>query len=184
MSSSRPRPTAADSNSLKVIDEHSRLCLAIWVGRRCKAKDVVAVLEELTSLYPAPAYMRSDKWPDSTASQKSKGYAQALRVWCEASSTTSTPYIEPGSPWENGFVKSYELRSTASTTAGSGLCSSIPSCLPSLRRLKSWPIVGAGSTINSGCIWPPGAYAPGGSSTRESLDKWGLIRSRGAGTLL
>ncbi len=40
---------------LNVIDEHSRLCLAIRVGRRCKAKDVVAVLEELTSLYPAPA---------------------------------------------------------------------------------------------------------------------------------
>jgi len=36
-----------------VIDEHSRLCLAIRVGRRCKAKDVVAVVEELTSLYPA-----------------------------------------------------------------------------------------------------------------------------------
>ena len=53
----------ADGRRLKflnVIDEYSRLCLAIRVGRRCKAKDVVAVLEELTSLYPAPAFMRSD----------------------------------------------------------------------------------------------------------------------------
>ena len=44
----------ADARRLKflnVIDEHSRLCLAIRVGRRCKAKDVVADLEELTSLY-------------------------------------------------------------------------------------------------------------------------------------
>jgi putative transposase len=44
----------ADGRRLKflnVIDEHSRLCLAIRVGRRCKATDVVAVLEELTSLY-------------------------------------------------------------------------------------------------------------------------------------
>jgi transposase InsO family protein len=39
---------------LKVIDEHSCICLAIRVGRRCKAKDVVAVLEELTSAYPVP----------------------------------------------------------------------------------------------------------------------------------
>ena len=47
----------ADGRRLKflnVIDEHSRLCLAIRVGRRCKAKEVVAVLEELTSIYPAP----------------------------------------------------------------------------------------------------------------------------------
>lgn len=54
----------ADGRRLKVlnvIDEHSRLCLAIRVGRRCKAKDVVAVLKELTSLYQAPAFIRSDK---------------------------------------------------------------------------------------------------------------------------
>ena len=51
---------------LNVIDEHSRLCLAIRVGRRCKAKDVVAVLEELTSLYPAPAFIRSDNGPEGS----------------------------------------------------------------------------------------------------------------------
>jgi putative transposase len=48
----------ADGRRLKflnMIDEHSRLCLSIWVGRCCKAKDVVAVLEELTGLYTAPA---------------------------------------------------------------------------------------------------------------------------------
>ena len=60
-----------------MIDEHSRLCLAIRVGRRCKAKDVVAVLEELTSLYPAPAFIRSDNGPEFIA--------EALRNWCEAS---------------------------------------------------------------------------------------------------
>ena len=45
---------------LNVIDVHSRLCLAIRVGRRCKAKNVVAVLEALTSLYPSSTYNRSD----------------------------------------------------------------------------------------------------------------------------
>jgi transposase InsO family protein len=87
---------------LNVIDEHSRFCLAIWVGRRCKAKDVVAVLEELTTLYPAPMVIRSDNGPEFIA--------QALRDWCEASDTTSTAYIEPGSPWENGFAESLNGR--------------------------------------------------------------------------
>lgn len=57
----------ADGRRLKflnVIDEHSRLCLAIRVGRRCQAKDLVAVLEELTSLYPAPTFIRSDNGPE------------------------------------------------------------------------------------------------------------------------
>ncbi|QPN58426.1 IS3 family transposase [Synechococcus sp. CBW1107] len=95
----------ADGRRLKflnVIDEHSRLCLAIRVGRRCKAKDVVAVLEELTSLYPAPAFIRSDNSPEFIA--------KALRDWCEASTTTSTAYIAPGSPWENGFAESFNGR--------------------------------------------------------------------------
>jgi hypothetical protein len=53
----------ADGRRLKflnVSDDHSRLCLAIRVDWRCKAMDLVAVLEELTSLYPAPAFIRSD----------------------------------------------------------------------------------------------------------------------------
>jgi putative transposase len=46
----------------------------------------------------------------STASQKPKGYAQALRDWCEARTTTRTAYIAPGSPWENGFAESFNGR--------------------------------------------------------------------------
>jgi transposase InsO family protein len=67
----------ADGRRLKflnVIDEYSRLCLAIRVGRRCKAKDVVAVLEELTSLYPAPTFIRSDNGPEFNC------FAEALRL--------------------------------------------------------------------------------------------------------
>ena len=86
---------------LNVIDEHSRLCLAIRVGRRCKAKDVVAVLEDLTCLYPAPAFIRSDNGPELIS--------HALRRWTE-SSGTSTAYIEPGSPWQNGFAESFNGR--------------------------------------------------------------------------
>jgi putative transposase len=94
----------ADGRRLKflnVIDEHSRLCLAIRVGRRCRAKDVVAVLEELTSLYPAPAYIRSDNGREFIA--------HTLKRWTESSAST-TAYIEPGSPWQNGFSESFNSR--------------------------------------------------------------------------
>ena len=94
----------ADGRRLKflnVIDEHSRLCLAIRVGRRWKAKDVVTVREELTSLYPAPAFIRSDNGPEFIA--------HALRTWCKNSGTT-TAYIEPGSPWQNGYAESFNSR--------------------------------------------------------------------------
>jgi len=59
----------------------------------------VAVLEELTSLYPAPAFIPSHNGPEFIG--------QALRNWCDASTTTSTAYIAPGSPWENGFAESF-----------------------------------------------------------------------------
>jgi len=91
---------------LNVIDEHSRLFLAIRVGRRCKSKDVVAVLEQLTSLYPASVFIRSDNRPEFIA--------HALKRWRENSGTT-TAYIEPGSPWQNGFAER--------STAGSGISS-------------------------------------------------------------
>ena len=82
----------------KFIDDHSSLCLAIRVCRRCKPKDVVAVLDELTSLYPAPAFIRSDNG--------AKFSAHALKRWSENSATT-TAYIQPGSPWQNGFAESF-----------------------------------------------------------------------------
>jgi putative transposase len=95
----------ADGRRLKflnVIDEHSRPCLAIRVCRRCKARDMATVVEELTSVYPAPTFIRSDNGPEFIA--------QALRDWCEASTTTSTAYIEPGSPSENGCAESFNWR--------------------------------------------------------------------------
>jgi putative transposase len=59
------------------------------------------VLEELTSLYPAPAFIRSDNRPEFIAI--------ALTRWSEITCTT-TAYIEPGSPWQNGFVESFNSR--------------------------------------------------------------------------
>jgi len=86
---------------LNVFAEHSHLCLAICVGRRCKAKDVVAMPEELTSLYPAPFYIRSDNGPEVVA--------HALKRWCK-NRGTNTAYIEPGPTWQNGFAESFNSR--------------------------------------------------------------------------
>jgi len=92
----------ADGRRLKllnVIDVQSCLCLVILLRRSCKTKDVVAVLEKLTSLYPAPTFIRSNNGPEFIA--------EALRDWCEASDSTSTAYIEPGSRGENDFAESF-----------------------------------------------------------------------------
>lgn len=77
-----PFDATADGRRLKflnVIDEDSHLCQAIRLGRRCKARDVVAVLEKLIRLYPAPAFIRSDNGPEFIA--------HALRRWSESSGT-------------------------------------------------------------------------------------------------
>jgi putative transposase len=136
----------ADGRRLKflnVIEEHSRLCLAIRVGRRCKAKDVVAVLEELTSLYPAPTFIRSDNGPEFIA--------HALRLWCK-SSGTATAYIEPGSPWQNGFAESFNSR-VRDEFLNTELFATVA-------EAQGWLIVGAGSTTTSGPIRPSRGVSP------------------------
>lgn len=86
---------------LNIIDEYSRLSLAIRVGRRCRGQDVVDTLEELLMLYPAPENIRMDNGPEFIS--------KALRRWCEQQGTR-TAYVPPGSPWENGFVESFNSR--------------------------------------------------------------------------
>ena len=83
---------------LNVIDEFSRVCLAIRVGRRCKSVDVIDTIEELLKLYPPPTHLRMDNGPEFIA--------HALQEWCTGSGT-GTAYIPPGSPWENGFCESF-----------------------------------------------------------------------------
>ena len=64
---------------LNVIDEYSRVCLAIRVGRRCKAVDVIDTIEKLLKLYPAPTHLRMDNGPEFIA--------HALQEWCTGSGT-------------------------------------------------------------------------------------------------
>jgi len=83
---------------LTVVDEYSRECLAIEVGRNLTAMDVIEVLAALFAERGPPAYLRSDNGPEFTA--------KLVRQWLGALGV-GTLFIEPGSPWENGYVESF-----------------------------------------------------------------------------
>jgi len=79
---------------LTIIDEYSRECLAIDVERRFRSDDVLAKLTELFIRYGPSEYIRSDNGSEFTAI--------AVREWL-GKVGAKTLFIEPGSPWENGY---------------------------------------------------------------------------------
>ena len=83
---------------LTVIDEYSRQCLAIHVQRKLKSDDVLAVLTELFQRHGPPDHIRSDNGAEFTS--------HAVRDWLWRIGV-KTLYIEPGSPWENGYNESF-----------------------------------------------------------------------------
>lgn len=83
---------------LPVLDEYTRESLAIDVERSITAKDVIGVLGYLFAIRGAPAYIRSDNGPEFIA--------EAIKGWL-VDSGVGTLYIEPGSPWENGYMESF-----------------------------------------------------------------------------
>jgi len=83
---------------LTVIDEYTRKCLAIRVGSSLKSDDVVDTLSTLFITEGVPEYIRSDNGSEFTA--------KTTREWI-ASVRVKTAYIEPGSPWENGYNESF-----------------------------------------------------------------------------
>jgi putative transposase len=86
---------------LNVIDEFTRECLAIRVGRKLNSVDVVDLLSDLFILRGVPGHVRSDNGPEFIA--------KAVRAWIAAVGAT-TAYIEPGSPWENGYCESFNSK--------------------------------------------------------------------------
>ena len=83
---------------LTVVDEYTRECLAIDVARGLKSDDVLDQLAELFLTRGVPAHLRSDNGAEFTAKK--------VRQWLARVGVT-TLYIEPGSPWENGYVESF-----------------------------------------------------------------------------
>ena len=86
---------------LAILDEFTRECLAIDVERRMNHKTVLEMLAELFVHRGTPEYIRSDNGSEFTA--------EALREWLNKVNV-NTAYIEPGSPWENGYIESFNAR--------------------------------------------------------------------------
>ena len=83
---------------LTVVDEYSRECLAIEVARRLTSRGVLRVLARLMLRHGLPEHIRSDNGPEFVA--------KAVRSWL-ARLQVGTLFIEPGSPWENGYIESF-----------------------------------------------------------------------------
>jgi transposase InsO family protein len=83
---------------LNIIDEFTRECLAILVARKIKSQDVIDHLFHLFIFRGIPEHIRSDNGPEFTA--------RAVRKWLNRLGV-KTLFIERGSPWENGYVESF-----------------------------------------------------------------------------
>ena len=83
---------------LTIVDEYTRECLAIDVSRKLTSEDVLERLSDLFVLKGVPDHIRSDNGSEFTATR--------VREWLERVGV-KTLYIEPGSPWENGYVESF-----------------------------------------------------------------------------
>jgi len=83
---------------LTILDEYSRECLAIVVARHITSQEVIDQLFSLFLFRGIPEHIRSDNGPEFTA--------QAVRDWLSRLGI-KTLFIEPGSPWENGYIESF-----------------------------------------------------------------------------
>lgn len=86
---------------LNLIDEHTRECLAIRVGRRLNSRHVMEVLAGAMVEHGIPEHLRSGNGPEFVSKE--------LRKWL-ARTGAKTLYIGPGSPWENGYCESFNSR--------------------------------------------------------------------------
>jgi putative transposase len=83
---------------LTLIDEYTRECLSLTVARKLNSQNVLDELSTLFLTRGIPEHVRSDNGPEFTA--------KAVREWLELVGV-KTLFIEPGSPWENGYVESF-----------------------------------------------------------------------------
>ena len=86
---------------LTILDEHTRECHVLRADRALRAGDVLAWLQKAIEEHGAPEHLRSDNGPEFIA--------QAVQRWLR-DNQIKTIYIDPGSPWQNGFVESFNGR--------------------------------------------------------------------------
>jgi transposase InsO family protein len=147
---------------LTVIDEFTRACLAIVVARRLNSDDVLHCLTELFVRHGAPDNIRSDNGAEFTAN--------AVRAWLGRIGV-KTLYIEPGSPWENGYNESFngklrdellnERRNLLHTEGGTGAHRALETPLQHCQttQLSGLQTTGPGDHLARPCC-PGLRYAP------------------------
>ena len=86
---------------LTLVDEFTRECLALQVNRSIRSDDLLHLLRDLFLQRGIPKNIRSDNGPEFIS--------KSVRHWLEASGV-ATLYIEPGSPWENGYNESFNSK--------------------------------------------------------------------------
>lgn len=86
---------------LAVVDEYTRECLCTNVARSITGEDVIGVLASIMVERGVPAHIRSDNGPEFIA--------RVVRSWL-SSIGTRTLFIQPGSPWENAYIESFNSR--------------------------------------------------------------------------
>jgi putative transposase len=86
---------------LSIIDEFTRECLCLKVGRSITSEDVIDTLSELFAMRGVPQHIRSDNGPEFIAKNIQR-WLQQLNI--------EALYVEPGSPWENGYAESFHSR--------------------------------------------------------------------------
>ena len=94
----------SNGNRLKLLtveDEYTREGLAIHVDRRIKSNDLICILDDLFHRYGNPAFIRSDNGPEFIA--------EKLKTWIKQRGT-DTLHIDAGSPWQNGFIESFNSK--------------------------------------------------------------------------
>ncbi len=84
-----------------IIDEYTRECVTLKLGRSITSEDIIDTLAELFAMRGVPCCIRSDNGPEFIAT--------AIRQWLECLGIESL-YIEPGSPWQNGYAESFFSR--------------------------------------------------------------------------
>ena len=86
---------------LSIVDEYTRECLTLKVARGITSEDVIDTLAELFAIRGVPRHIRSDNGPEFVA--------HAIGAWLKQVEVAAL-YIEPGSPWENGYAESFHSR--------------------------------------------------------------------------
>ncbi len=86
---------------LSIVDEYTRECLALKVARGITSEDVIDTLAELFAMRGVPQHIRSDNGPEFIA--------KGIQRWTKQLGI-ETLYIEPGSPWENGYAESFHSK--------------------------------------------------------------------------